>query len=162
MSELVEIIESYRYQSLVDEDGNDIGIELVQATIKYEISNFEVKNRIELPSELKKLLLLSDGLLLFGIKILSLAEMEFFPSEGILSFHSWGNGDFDCLSVGVNYPIGTIFFMSHSEENITKVNNTMQGWFKEVISEIKKNGTLLHPLDYNHREAEGMYKIYHK
>lgn len=48
--------------------------------------------------------------------------------------------------------------MSHNEDKLALVSNDLTEWLIGVITEIKSIGTLLHPLDYNERELEGMYK----
>lgn len=158
MNELVKIIETYRRETFFDEDENSLIIELQEGVIIESITKFEKDNDIKLPADLKELLLFSNGVDLFGIHIHSLEEMEYFPHSGILTFHSWGNGDFDCLSVGGDYPRGTIVFMSHTEDKLALVSNNLIEWFTGVIAEIKRIGALLHPLDYDERESEGMYK----
>ena len=158
MNELKKVLKSYCNKTLLDEDGDNLIIELNEGVDKEVIVRFEADNGIELPKDLKELLLFSNGLNLYGLQIFSIAEMEFFPNAKMLSFHSWGNGDFDCISVGADYPEGAVVFMSHNEDNTALVSSHLIVWFKEVISEISKLGTLLHPLDYDERESEGMYK----
>ena len=53
---------------------------------------------------------------------------------------------------------GAIVFMSHSEDKLIIVSDNLTDWFIRVIAEIKREGTLLHPLDYNERKSEGIYK----
>lgn len=158
MSELVDILKFYHKEIFLDEDENGLSVELREAASIESISKFEIDNDVQLPEDLKKFLLFSNGLILFGLPINSLEEIEYFPQSKILTFHNWGNGDFDCLSVGGDYPKGTVVFMSHTESKLAIVSESLTDWFVEVIKEIKSIGTLLHPLDYNVRESEGMYK----
>jgi hypothetical protein len=158
MSALVKIIETYRRETFFDEDGNILIVEFGEGATMESIKKFEVDNDIKLPEDLKELLLYSNGIGLFGIQIHALEEMEYFPRSCILTFHTWGNGDFDCLSIGGAYPRGTIIFMSHSEDKLAIVSNNLIEWFLGVIAEIKGTGTLLHPLDFDERGLEGMYK----
>lgn len=158
MGNITEIIEFYRKKTFLDEDGNNLIIELREKANIEDISRFEIDNGFEMPEDLKELLLLSNGLVLFGIQIQSLEEIEYLPRSGILTFHNWGNGDFDCLSVGGDYPKGAIVFMSHSEDKLISVVDNITDWFIRVIAEIKSKGTLLHPLDYDERESEGIFK----
>lgn len=76
----------------------------------------------------------------------------------ILTFHNWGNGDFDCLFVGSEFPKDSIVFMSHSENKLVIVSDSLNNWFADVIGVIKNIGTLLHPLDYKIRGSDGIYK----
>jgi hypothetical protein len=158
MRKLVEIIETYRYETFFDEDENSLIVELREGVTIESIIKFEVNNNIKLPEDLKELLLFSNGIDLFGVHVHSLEEMEYFPSSGILTFHNWGNGDFDCLSLGDDYPSGTVLLMIHSENKLALVSNSLVAWFTGVIGEIKRTGALLHPSDYNMLESEGMYK----
>lgn len=158
MIELIKIIENYCGETFLDEDENSLIVELREGVAIESITKFEINNGLKLPDDLKKLLLSSNGINLFGIQIHSLEEMEFFLRSRILTFHNWGNGDFDCLSVGGDYPIGTVLFMSHSEDNLALVSNNLIEWIIGVVAEIKRVGTLLSPSDYNERESEGMYK----
>lgn len=158
MSDLVNIISSCSSETFLNEDRNVLRIELSSGALIEDILKFEKHNGIILPGDLRNLLLFSNGLNFLGLSILSLEEIEVFTNSGMISFHSWGNGDFDCLSTGENYPQGTVIFMLHSEEETYVVSDRLTTWFKAVISEIKMNLTLLHPLDYQSGKSEGMYK----
>jgi len=158
MNDLIKIIESCINETFLDEDGDRLTIKLREAGKAKDILNFELSKGIQLPDDLKKLLLFSNGMNFLGLRILSLEEIEFFPHSRILSFHNWEDGDFDCISINGDYPEGTILFMFHSEDNLEPVCNNLVEWFKEVILEIKKIGSLRHPLDYSNKELEGMYK----
>ena len=152
------MIETYRRETFLDEDENSLIVELREGAAIESITKFEVDNHLKLPEDLKELLLFSNGIDLFGIQIHSLDEMEYFPRSEILTFHTWGNGDFDCLSVGGDYSRGTVVFMSHNEDRLALVSDSLTEWFTGVIADIKRTGTLLHPFDYNSRESEGIYK----
>jgi hypothetical protein len=158
MKKAVEIIKRYQNFTFLDEDENEINIELSNGASSAEIFRFEKKDKIKLPSDLKELLMFSNGFDLFGLQILSLERMEFFPGEQILSFHNWGNGDFDCIALSGVFPSGTVLFMHHSEDNLIPVKNTFGDWLESVIKEVESKGTLLHPSDYNSRKEDGVYK----
>jgi hypothetical protein len=158
MHALIRILRANRNETLLDEDGDNLVVELREGVAIEEILKFERSHGIELPEDLKELLLFSNGVHLFGLDIFSLDEVAYFPNSGILSFHSWGNGDFDCISVGGDYPKGTVVFMAHSEDHTSVVCNNLVAWFEGVIIEVKERGTLLHPMDYKEWEAEGMYQ----
>nr|WP_319998168.1 SMI1/KNR4 family protein [uncultured Draconibacterium sp.] len=158
MNKLVELLQLFTNKVLLDEDENELKISLSKGASLNAINAFESKNSVTLPVDLKELLMFSDGLDLFGQKILSLSEIEFFVSENILSFHSWGNGDFDCISVNQKKQEETIYFMSHSVNDLTPVHTSLSGWVRDVISEIQQKGTLLHPYDFTERNEEGIYK----
>lgn len=158
MSRIVELLQSYAHVVLLDEDGEELKISLSKGTNWETIKKFENKENINLPTELKELLMFSNGLVLFGQQILSLDEMEYFTSDNIVSFHTWGNGDFDCISVSQITKTNTVYFMSHSVNNLTPIHSSLFGWTKDVINEIQKKGTLLHPYDFTERNEEGIYK----
>ena len=162
MISLPEIIKLHCNKELIDEDGEKSTIELREGLSSEEISKFELDKNIELPIDLKDLLLFSNGLNLFGLTIFPLEEMEYFSLTKIISFHSWGNGDFDCVSLGGDYPKGSVVFMRHSEGNLTPVIDNLTDWFINVIQELTTTGTLYHPLDYEHLDVDGFYKEVYK
>jgi hypothetical protein len=103
--------------------------------------------------------LFSNGIDIFGIEILPLEDMFFFQEEKLVSFHGWGNGDFDCISINSDESLGKIFFVNHSVDNIIPLCSSITEWILGAIKEVEVNGTLLHPYDYEFREnEEGMYK----
>ncbi len=158
MGDLINIINTNRNRYLINEDGDAIMINLNEGVSASDILNFEAANSIKMPENLKELMMMSNGMDLFGLQILSLEEMEFFPNSAILSFHNWGNGDFDCLSFGGVYPKGAVVFISHSEDDSALVCDSLYEWFNKVIVEIERVGTVLHPLDYTEQATEGLYK----
>ncbi len=158
MSRIVELLQRFAHVVLQDEDGEELKVSLSKGADFELIEEFENKENIKLSTELKELLTFSDGLVLFGQQILSLAEMEYFASDNIVSFHAWGNGDFDCVSIKQQEQGEMIYFMSHSVDNLTPVHSSLFGWIKDVIAEIQQKGALLHPYDFTERNEEGIYK----
>ena len=94
MSELVNFIESYCNKTFLDEDGDSLTIELKKGVALEDIRKFEIDNSIDIPEGLKELLLFSNGINLFGLQVVSLEEMEFFPNTEILSFQHFLRGRF--------------------------------------------------------------------
>ncbi len=155
MQQLVEIIKVYSNKTYLDEDGNCLNIILSVGVSIDKLNEFEQTHDIVLPSELKELLLFSNGVNLFGIELLTFEAMQFFPEEKILFFHNWGNGDFD----GINQD-GEIYFSCHSIETLMPVSSSLSNWIISVVTEIELKGTLLHPLDYSNKEnKDGMYRM---
>lgn len=154
MKQIVEIIKAYSDKSYFDEDGNSLNIILSKGVSLIKIDELEKLHGLNIPSELKELLLFSNGINLFGIEILAVEAIEFFPAEKIISFHNWGNGDFDVINEA-----DQIFFCNHSTETLMPVSSSLSHWIVGVIKEIELKGTLLHPLDYSNREGEdGLYR----
>ena len=158
MNNLIEIIKLHCNEVIVEEDGTKSTIELREGIRSETISKFESDNNIQLPIDLKNLLLFSNGLNLFDLTVMPLEEMEVFSLTKIISFHNWGNGDFDCVSLGGDYPKGSVIFMRHSEGNLTPVVDNLTDWFINVIQEVKTIGTLYHPFDYEQFNYNGVYK----
>jgi hypothetical protein len=158
MSKISELLQKYVKVSFLDEDGNALHLKLLKGASLSEILKFEAKNKINLPYELRDLLLFSNGLDLFGQHLLPLEKLEYFSSGNVLMFHKWGNGDFDCITIGKENAKGKIVFMLHSEEILIPLNISLYEWIRAVISEIKEKGTLLHPYDFTMRKEEGLYK----
>ncbi len=152
------MIKTYSERALFDEDGNKIIVEPREGASLADVSKFEATHGMEMPLDLKELLLFSNGMNFFGLDILSLEAMEFFPTTGMVSFHNWGNGDFDCLSTGGDYPKGSVIFMAHAEDNTSLISNSLADWFEGVFKEKEEVGALLHPMDYQYSELDGLYK----
>jgi hypothetical protein len=157
MSFILNFLDTYKNKTILDEDENKLSLILNKgATIK-QLSDFEKKYNIELPEDFKNLLLYSNGLNLFGVEIRALDEIEYIDDAGILIFHNWGNGDFDCLALNSKYETGSILFMNHSPDVLMTVSPSLQSWLESVMQEIEKFGVLFHPSDYNCREENGLY-----
>lgn len=154
MQRVIELIKNNTSKTYLDEDGNPLSISLNKGISLTRIESFEKLHNMKLPSELKELLLFTNGINLFGVEILSLETMEFFPEENKLLFHHWGNGDSDFIDEN-----GATFFSAHSIENLIAVSPSLSSWLDGVIKEIKLKGTVLHPMDYTNREDEiGLYR----
>ncbi|TJZ53565.1 SMI1/KNR4 family protein [Sphingobacterium olei] len=157
MAKIKEIIDNYKFKFFFDEDDNRLNIKVNKGATTEEIHKFESEYGIKIPAELEDLFLLSDGIMLFGIEILPLAETKVFYDRGLLCFHEWGNGDFDCVSFGDEYPLNSVVFLDHSEDRTAFVIRSFREWILVVINEIGRLGTLLHPMDYLYREEKGLY-----
>ena len=155
---MIEILEKYSGKSLLDEDGNQISIEKSQEISNNDLQKFEMFHNMTLPTDLRELLLFSNGIKIFGVEIQALEEMEFYEDHRFLTFHSWGNGDFDCISVDQENDYGTVHFLNHSVANSVSMNIRFSEWISLAIDEIQHKGVILHPMDYLFRHQEGMYK----
>jgi hypothetical protein len=154
MKQIIEIIIASSGKSYLDEDDNILNITLYKGAPLIKINELEKRYGVHIASELKELLLFSNGINLFGIEILSIESMEFFHVEKKIAFHNWGNGDFDVIDEA-----GQIYFSNHSIEALILVSSSLSNWIVSVIEEIEIKGTLLHPIDYSNREnEEGVYR----
>jgi hypothetical protein len=158
MSEIVKFLETLSGTLLPDEDGDMLSIKKAKGVPILEIQKFEGLHNLLLPETLKDLLLYSNGIKIYGIEIFPLEQMEFFEENMLLSFHPWGNGDFDCISTNPSYHYGEVYFMNHSITNITLMNISFFDWIIRCVEEIRAKKTLLHPDDYRYRKEDGMYK----
>jgi SMI1 / KNR4 family (SUKH-1) len=158
MNKIKDILEAYSSKSLIDEDGNKLSIETMPPISIEKLREFEKIYRVSLPEEILELLLFSNGIKIFGVKIYSLEEMDFFEDQMLLAFHGWGNGDFDCLSVEQGAQSGIVFFSNHSINNSLSMNISFSEWISMSIKEIEHKRALLHPMDYLFRNEEGVYK----
>ena len=155
MHQILKIINEYLNTSFLDEDGNILNIELRKGTDFAKIDQIEMRYGMHIPFELRELLLFSNGISIFGIQILPIEAMEFFSYEKKISFHNWGNGDFDVINEN-----GQIFFCNHSVEALTLISFSLSNWITDLIKEFENFGTLLHPMDYkfNKELQTGLYK----
>ncbi|MFT3823541.1 MAG: SMI1/KNR4 family protein [Chitinophagaceae bacterium] len=155
---VVQSIREYLNERIVNQDGVMTGIELNKGASPESLEAFEAQKRVKLPETLKELLLFSNGLSFFGLHILSLEEMEYFPVSGIITFHAWGNGDFDGVTLFGEE--AAVFFMFHSEDNTYRISDSLLQWFDNAVTEIRQYGTLCHPWDYQTGTATtGLYNI---
>ncbi len=149
-----EILNKYINCVFLDEDGNSLKMDFNDSISTSQLLDFEKTNDLKLPEDLRELLLISNGGNFFGLHILSIDEMMVYSNSGLINFHNWGNGDFDCISLGNIYKAGTVIFLSHSEYLNFRVSENLGDWLNSVINEIRVNGTLLHPMDFNQRDVE--------
>jgi hypothetical protein len=156
MKDIIEILANYINTTFEDEEGLPTKIETSEGAPMHRIRDFEKRKKIALPRDLMRLLMFSNGINIFGISILPLNEMDY--DQGLLTFHNWGNGDFDCISLEQNNEFGSVFFMNHSPDYIYFVCHSINEWIINAIQEIQKRGTLFHPMDYNDSEDYGLYK----
>ncbi len=160
MSHIIEILDSAMNLELEDEDGNRLKLEASVPASERDLNDREGRLGVKIPLELRDLLMFANGLSLFGQVIMSLQEQDYFSNQGLLSFHNWGNGDFDCVAASSSkYPENTVVFMNHGPEISVKIEDNLTAWFEKAINEIRERGVLLHPGDYipNSNADSGLY-----
>ena len=158
MNEIVDFLKSNFDKKVIDEDGDCLSIELKDGISEDDFQEYENIHRIALPKDLKNLLLFSNGIKIYGIEIYPLLEMNFSEEQMLLVFHSWGNGDFDCISLRQDSNYGKIYFANHSIEHLVSMEILLGEWMYLMVKEIQQKGTLLHPIDYSIRNEDGLYK----
>lgn len=156
MSSISHILDSFRNLRLEDEDGETLEFSLDPALSEVGLIAHEKVIGVRLPGQFRDLLMYANGMRLFGLDLMSTDQQSYFREHGIISFHNWGNGDFDCVATSSSaYPENAVVFMNHSPEVTVKIEDALTKWIDRAINEIRKHGTLLHPADYRTRCAQG-------
>ena len=110
-----KLLSDFSNTSLEDEDGGSLQIVLRNPTSELQLQRFEESIGTSLPPQLRELFEVSNGLGWFGVEVLSISELLYYREQGIIPFHSWGNGDFDCIATKESsYQEGAVLFMNHS------------------------------------------------
>lgn len=139
-------------QTLQDEDGNGLKVITNKGLSSEEIDLYEAKNGIKLPRDFREVFEFSNGLHFFGEEILAIQEQQIISNESLLSFHSWGNGDFDAIVVESNirekHPLRQVVFVCHETGQIVPIAADIKTWIKHVYHEVRTRGVLMHPDDY--------------
>ncbi len=110
------------------------------------ISEWESSNNFQLPDDFREFVARWNGGYLFGMDIVPL-EQSLYMRAGLLAFHNWGNGDFDCLDPSAGKDSGVVF-ANHENGQTTQVAPSFRDWLARAIEEKKTRGVLLHPMDY--------------
>lgn len=148
-------LSNLRKKSLSGEDEEVLSISFRAGLSASKINEFEREKNNSLPKDLKEFYNFSDGMDFFGEVILPLEETEIFDAN-FLSFHSWGNGDFDCISIN-NKDHGAIYFRNHENGFYYFISASIFKWLQQAYAEINQKGALLHPKDYINKQGSGMY-----
>jgi len=159
MARIRDILNDFLLLSLYDEDEESVQLILNESASEKVLKEYEGRITRAVPCELRELLAMSDGLDLFGLDIMPIDRQDLFETQGLLSFHDWGNGDFDCVVLAGSCvgPEGSIVFMNHSPEVTVPIAESLEKWLLRVVEEITDKGTLLHPSDYRVRHEQGLY-----
>ncbi len=154
-----DLFEKIRFIQLENEDGDFLKLDLQTGVPESDITHFENSLGLKFPMEIRDFFKFTNGVNFFGLQILPISQLEYFPNWGIISFHSWGNGDLDCIVIDSPFQTqGTILFMNHSPDVTVPIAPSLIKWFYQVFEEIKIKGTLLHPSDYRGRKEKGVYE----
>lgn len=159
MTQLNEVLDKLQMLRLRDEDDDVVTLRINTPASRELIGKFEATHKVQLPGEYKELLMVSDGLDLFGVKLLAISEIIYLSKLHLLVFHEWGNGDCDCLAVeGSELLVGGVFFLRRDLETPVAISPSLSLWIESVVGEVQQIGALLHPNDYAYRNMiNGVY-----
>ena len=159
MTTISRILDSFRNTNLEDEDGEALEFSPEPALSQAELAVHEQAKGVRFPGEFRDLLMYANGMSLFGLELMPTDQQTHFGEHGIVSFHNWGNGDFDCISISASpHPVGSVVFMNHSPEVTVGIATSLSEWLEKAVQEIRSKGALLHPADYRERPEQGMYQ----
>jgi hypothetical protein len=157
MSSISQLISSLSDLVVLDEDCHPLVVHVHPGAPEESLSKRERSVGVPLPVSYRELMALSNGMSLLGLYIMPIEEQVWYEDEGILSFHNWGNGDFDCIVLsGQRFPRGAIVFMNHTPEVTVNIEDSLIAWMSRVAEEIQRRGTLLHPMDYRTQRQRGV------
>jgi len=157
MSTVAKILDAFSGLTLENEDGAPLGVLLESPLASKELDRYEESIGVELPDEFRELLLITNGMNYFGLDIMPIDQQTYYRDQGIITFHNWGNGDFDCVAASPSqYPDGTVVFMNHSPDVTVALAQSISEWLKKAAREIRSKGALLHPSDYRERREQGL------
>ena len=159
MSSIRKTLDEVSSLALEDEDGAILKVSLESPLTIDQLAKYEASIAFDLPCELRELLLVTNGMDYFGLDIMPIDEQSCFPEQGIIAFHNWGNGDFDCIAASPStYPDGAVVFMNHSPNVTVRIAGSLSEWLERAAGEIRETGILLHPSDYRARREPGLYQ----
>lgn len=154
-SPVTQRLEALWNQTILDGEGNSLECLRHQPASEEDIQWFERNWRIDMPDELRALVTFANGMKLHGLEFLSLEDMMVNPLEGTITFHAWGNGDFDALVY--NADTRRVVFMNHRTGDAEPVADSMDAWLDAVSEELQAQRTLHHPGEYAARPEQGVY-----
>lgn len=139
------------------EDGEDLVFKGNAGLAPDRIDRWESDRDLKLPKDFREFLLNWNGADLFGLDIKSL-ESWAWPDPGLVDFHNWGNGDFDCLDLRKPGK-APVVFMDHETGCEVVISPSFGAWLRESLGELNSRGTLRHPMDYRDEADKGLYLI---
>ena len=153
-----EILAGLHELQVEDEDGDVVRLLVGRPVSEEALQSYEARLGGRLPGEFRDLLAFSNGMNLFGLEIMPVEGQEHFSEQGIISFHNWGNGDFDCIALcSSGHPEGAVLFMNHTPNVLVPISPSLGQWLSAVVDELNEKGAVLHPGDYFVRNEGGIY-----
>jgi hypothetical protein len=153
MDELLHTIDQLE---IADEDGNPRPARWNRPLTGRELDALETRIGARLPASYRQFLMRGDGGDLFGLCLQGMAA-RVLVAPGLLTFHDWGNGDFDCLGLGPDPNQVPILFMNHSPEVVVRIADSFEHWLSSIVEELRRDGTVAHPGDYRYVDSPGLY-----
>lgn len=140
-----------------NEDGDTFGFEMRPGTTEEDIANWESSNGVKIPADMIAFLRRWNGGDFYFLCFEPLRDLGV-NAPGMLAFHNWGNGDFDCLRFRENGNADVVFYNHETGATVT-IAPSFSNWLMRVIDEMRTIGTLLHPMDYQfgRRDYKGIY-----
>jgi len=125
------------------------------------VAEFERVYRVKLPSDVAEFYGISNGGRVGAERIDSLEE-SIVNEYVMMSVHSWGNGDTDCVCCDDQSPdFGAICFCDHEQGQNVVVCRSLREWLERCGTEVLREGCLCHPMDLeqlsNEDGAEYLY-----
>jgi hypothetical protein len=153
---VVDLLELASKTELPDETGCHVQVGWQPGLRDEHLDRFEKRLGYALPPSYRQFLGHGDGCDFYGLSLLSASEVAVHDS-GIIGFHNWGNGDFDCLKLSKRRKESGVFFMNHNPGVLVRIADTFFGWLQRVFEELCAHGTLAHPRDYRFLARDGVY-----
>ncbi len=153
---VTSLIHRLRELRMTDEDGQPCWVRWNDGLREEHLARYERSLGVVLPASFRAMWAFSDGCDLCGLMIQSAAEQVFLDGR-LLTFHNWGNGDFDCLDFGRPGAEVPVVFMNHGPDVTAFVAASFEAWLAGVLDELLRTGTLAHPRDCMYRGGALLY-----
>jgi hypothetical protein len=157
-NDYLALLDALEGMQIEAEDGEILGMHMDPGLTDSVIKSWERGHNTMLPPDLREFMRRWNG---GGFFCLMLEPLENFDlnAPGLLAFHNWGNGDFDCVRF-LDSGKSEMVFHNHETGEVTTIAASFAEWLQRAVDEMKKKGTLYHPMDYSAMtiEYEGLHK----
>ena len=152
MQKMSTLIDQLRSTTLESEDGEPLSLDVNCGLSRSQIDQYEEALGFKLPRGLREVLECFDGGEFYCLSFQSIDEQMLLGDDNLLSFHDWGNGDYDCvlLERKGRWKPGQILFYNHLDANVYPISFDVRRWLELLIGELKAWQTVFHPMDYHH------------
>lgn len=153
---VADLMDAVREAELRDPQGAVLRVVLRLGAGFDEIARFEHSWRLSLPGDYREFLAYANGCSLFGLDLCSIQGVAVYRESGLLGFHNWSNGDYDCLRMQGGG--ADVVFMNHGPEVTVPIASSFFDWLTRIVAECRAHGDVLHPGDYRYSERpDGVY-----